>query len=76
MAFLMRELMFAHYAQVWEAMQRLLDAEDKARPWSDRRIAEQLSKQGMPCHEWTILKLRREHHIPASHKRKQLASKA
>lgn len=53
-----------------EALARLVEAEDAARPLSDQDLAGRLREQGYPIARRTVAKYREELGIPPSHERK------
>ena len=70
---ILRQLARDHNQKVWEAMQALIETEDKLQPRSDRAMAELISEQGTMCGTWTILKLRHKYQVPSTRTRLQRA---
>lgn len=52
------------------AMKEILDAEDKAHPYSDQKIADSLRKKGIEIARRTVAKYREELNVPAASLRK------
>ncbi|MBS0622059.1 MAG: RNA polymerase factor sigma-54 [Verrucomicrobia bacterium] len=57
--------------QVKERLLELIDQEDKQRPLSDAKLAEQLQLEGLPCARRTIAKYRHQCSIPPKNGRRQ-----
>ncbi|MBO8173289.1 MAG: RNA polymerase factor sigma-54 [Bacillaceae bacterium] len=53
-------------------MKNVIEREDKRKPLSDQRIAEQLKQQGITISRRTVAKYREELNIPSSSRRKRL----
>ena len=60
--------------QMKEAIRRIIDAEDKQKPLSDRLISEELDRQGMKLSRRTVAKYREELGIPDKNGRKSWQS--
>lgn len=60
--------------QMKEAIRKIIDAEDKQKPFSDRLISEELERQGMKLSRRTVAKYREELGIPDKSGRKSWQS--
>lgn len=57
--------------QIKEMIQKLVDSEDKKKPYSDQKISEQLKEQGVEISRRTVNKYRQEMNLPDKSGRKK-----
>lgn len=68
--FLSRQVASSHQEEVKKAIRKIIEGEDKRRPYSDSKIAELLKEKGFKVARRTVAKYREEMGIPAASKRR------
>ena len=58
--------------EVKAILERIVDAEDKARPWSDQKLADLLKEEGYPIARRTVTKYREQLGVPVARLRRQI----
>ena len=58
--------------EVKALLERIVDKEDKARPWSDQKLADLLKEEGFPIARRTVTKYREQLGVPVARLRRQI----